>query len=115
MKAQRDGICRWLPKLFPALSTFPSSYLFLFFLGLGDSPLAVHTTVGVITVVPIAICDLIYICSMFAPVMSPRSPFQNPFSTLIWVLTQKVYPRSYDTASGGTLKPLSQNISEGKI
>ncbi|KAI9455665.1 hypothetical protein BJY52DRAFT_1121722, partial [Lactarius psammicola] len=52
--------------------------LFLFFLGLGDSLLAVHTTVAITTIVPITICGLFYVFSMFAPIIDPQSPFQNP-------------------------------------
>ncbi|KAH9009415.1 hypothetical protein EDB83DRAFT_2234833, partial [Lactarius deliciosus] len=57
--------------------------LFLFFVGLGDSLFNVNTTVGVTTIVPIAICGLLYVFSMFAPVIRPQSPFRNPFSGLI--------------------------------
>ncbi|KAH8984550.1 hypothetical protein EDB86DRAFT_2744490, partial [Lactarius hatsudake] len=57
--------------------------LFLFFLGLGDSLLAVHTTVAVTTIVPITVCGLLYVLTMFAPILNPQSPFQNPFSGLI--------------------------------
>ncbi|KAH9170242.1 hypothetical protein EDB89DRAFT_1853623, partial [Lactarius sanguifluus] len=57
--------------------------LFLFFVGLGDSLFNVNTTVGVTTIVPITICGLLYVFSMFAPVIKPQSPFRNPFSGLI--------------------------------
>ncbi|KAI9435180.1 hypothetical protein H4582DRAFT_1817973, partial [Lactarius indigo] len=57
--------------------------LFLFFVGLGDSLFNVNTTVGVTTVIPIAICAFLYVFSMFAPVIKPQSPFRNPFSGLI--------------------------------
>ncbi|KAH9036513.1 hypothetical protein EDB85DRAFT_761295 [Lactarius pseudohatsudake] len=63
--------------------------LFLFFIGLGDSLLNVNTTLGITTIVPIAICGLFYVFSMFAPVINPQSPFRNPFSGLIWYLKQK--------------------------
>src|SRR6266702_5964385 len=90
--------------------------LFLFFLGLGDSLLAVHTTVGITTIIPITICGLLYVFTMFAPLIKPQSPFRNPFSGLIWYLRQKVYPRSYlDRASGGSLKAVNSKISEGQI
>ncbi|KAH9052787.1 hypothetical protein EDB87DRAFT_1569966 [Lactarius vividus] len=90
--------------------------LFLFFIGLGDSLLNVNTTVGVTTVVPISICALLYVFSMFAPVIKPQAPFRNPFSGLIWYLRQKMHPRSYlDRASGGTVKPVSPNISQGQM
>ncbi|KAH8984555.1 hypothetical protein EDB86DRAFT_142650 [Lactarius hatsudake] len=90
--------------------------LLLFFVGLGDSLFNVNTTVGVTTIVPITICGLLYVFSMFAPVIQPQSPFRNPFSGLIWYLKQKVYPRSYlDRASGGSVKAVSSNISEGQM
>jgi hypothetical protein len=90
--------------------------LFLFFLGLGDSLLAINTTVGVTTIIPIAICALLYILSMFAPVLNPQSPFQNPFSGLIWYLKQKIHPRHYlDRASGGSLKAVSSSLSQGQM
>ncbi|KAI9435184.1 hypothetical protein H4582DRAFT_708439 [Lactarius indigo] len=90
--------------------------LFLFFLGLGDSLLNVNTTVGITTVVPIAICAFLYVFSMFAPVIKPQAPFRNPFSGLIWYVRQKLRPRSYlDRASGGTVKPVSSNISQGQM
>ncbi|KAI9439335.1 hypothetical protein H4582DRAFT_2076034 [Lactarius indigo] len=67
--------------------------LFLFFLGLGDSLLAVHTTVAITTIVPITICGFLYV-----------------------VQHQKVHPRSYlNRASDGSLKAVSQNISEAQI
>ncbi|KAH9030976.1 hypothetical protein EDB84DRAFT_185204 [Lactarius hengduanensis] len=83
----------------------------LFFLGLGDSLFNVNTTVGVTTIS--AICGLLYVFSMFAPVIKPQSPFRNPFSGLIWCLKQqKAHPRSYlDRASGGSLK----SVSEGQM
>jgi hypothetical protein len=90
--------------------------LFLFFIGLGDSLLAINTTVGVTTIIPITICGLLYVLSMFAPVLYPQSPFQNPFSGLIWYLKQKVHPRHYlDRASGGSLKVVSSNLSQGQM
>ncbi|KAI9439287.1 hypothetical protein H4582DRAFT_1801154, partial [Lactarius indigo] len=58
--------------------------LFLFFLGLGDSLLALNTTIAITTIVPITVCGLLYVLSMFAPILTPQSPFRNPFSGLIW-------------------------------
>ncbi|KAI9431242.1 hypothetical protein H4582DRAFT_1316275 [Lactarius indigo] len=90
--------------------------LFLFFLGLGDSLLAVHTTVAITTIVPIAICGLLYVLSMFAPIINPQSPFRNPFSSLIWYVIRKVHPKTYsDRASSGALKTLSLKMSEGQV
>jgi hypothetical protein len=90
--------------------------LFLFFLGVCDSLLSVNTTVGVAIIIPIANCGLLYVLSTFAPVLYPQSPFQNPFSGLIWYLKQKVHPRRYlDGAPGGSLKAVSPNLSEGRM
>jgi hypothetical protein len=90
--------------------------LFLFIIGLGDSLLSLNTTVGVSTIVPITICWLLYVLSMFAPIINPQSPFQNPFSGVIWYLKQKVYPRRYlDRASGGSLKAVSSNLSQAQM
>jgi hypothetical protein len=90
--------------------------LFLFFVGLGDSLFTLNTTVSITTVIPIAICGLLYIFSMFAPILNPQSPFQNPFSGLIWCLKQKAYPRHYlDRASGGSLKAVSSNLPEAQM
>ncbi len=52
---------------------------------------------------------------MFAPILNPQSPFQIPFSGFIWYLKQNLHPRSYsDRATGGALKALSSNMSEGQ-
>ncbi len=112
-----EGVEGWyMPVVAESVPGLLHVSLFLFFLGLGDSLLAVHTTVGVTTIVPITICGLLYVFTMFAPLIKPQSPFRNPFSGLIWYLRQKVYPRSYlDRASGGSLKAVSSKISEGQI
>ena len=90
--------------------------LFLFFLGLCNSLLTLNTTVRITTVILIAICGLLYIFSMFALIINPQSPFQNPFSGLIWYLKQKIYPRHYfDHASGGSLKAVSSNLPEAQM
>ena len=82
----------------------------------GDSLLAINTTVGITTIIPIAICGLLYVLSMFAPVLNPQSPFQNPFSGMMWYLKQKVHPRHYlDRASGGSLKAVSSHLSQGQM
>ncbi|KAH9002318.1 hypothetical protein EDB86DRAFT_2899244 [Lactarius hatsudake] len=79
--------------------------LFLFFVGLCDSLFSLNTTIGITTIVPIAICGLLYVLSVFAPIMDPQSPFQTPFSGMIWYLVQKAFPRRYsDRAFDGALK-----------
>ena len=112
-----EGVERWhMPRVARSVPGLVHVSLFLFFAGLCDSLLAVHTTVAVTTIIPIAICSFLYIFSMFAPAISPQSPFRSPFSGLIWYLKQKVHPRRYlDRASGGLLKAVSSNLSEGKM
>ena len=112
-----EGVERWhMPRVARSVPGLVHVSLFLFFAGLCDSLLAVHTTVAVTTIIPIAICSFLYIFTMFAPAISPQSPFRSPFSGLIWYLKQKVHPRRYlDRASGGLLKAVSSNLSEGKM
>jgi hypothetical protein len=112
-----EGAEGWyMPVVAESVPGFVHVSLFLFFVGLGDLLFAINTTVGVTTTAPIAICGLLYVLSMFAPVIEPQSPFQNPFSGLIWYLKQKVHPRRYlDRASGGSLKAVSSNMSAGQL
>jgi hypothetical protein len=111
-----DGAEGWyMPVVAESVPGLVHVSLFLFFLGLGDSLLAVNTTVGVTTIIPITICGLLYVLSMFAPVVNPQSPFRNPFSGLIWYAIRKVHPQSYsDRASSGALKTVSLKMSEGQ-
>jgi hypothetical protein len=90
--------------------------LFLFFLGIIDSLFSLNTTVSITTIVPISFCALFYVLSTFAPIVDPRSPFKTPLSSLFWYLTRKLHPRTYlDRGSGGTLKTLSSDLSEGQM
>ncbi|KAH9045188.1 hypothetical protein EDB85DRAFT_5460 [Lactarius pseudohatsudake] len=90
--------------------------LFLFFVGLCDSLFALNTTTGITTIVPIAICGLLYVLSMIAPIMDPQSPFQTPFTGMIWYLRQKAFPQYYlGRTFGGALKKVSPDMSTGKV
>ena len=90
--------------------------LFLFFVGICDSLFSINTTVAISTIVPISICGLLYVFSMFIPIFYPESPYQNPFSGIIWYLRQKWLPRRYsDRAYPGVLKELSPEMSKGKV
>jgi len=60
--------------------------LILFILGLSDTILNIDTLVGIVTVVPIAICGFYYIFSVVASITEPRWPYQNPLSNEIWSL-----------------------------
>ncbi|KAI9457258.1 hypothetical protein BJY52DRAFT_1120508, partial [Lactarius psammicola] len=86
-----EGAEGWhMPMVAEFVPGFVHVSLFLFFLGLGDSLFALNTTIGTTTIIPIAICGFLYILSTFTPIVKPQSPFQNPFSRMIWYLKQKV-------------------------
>ncbi|KAH9007394.1 hypothetical protein EDB84DRAFT_1584749 [Lactarius hengduanensis] len=89
--------------------------LFLFFLGLGDWLLALKRTIGIAIIVLITICGFLYALSTFTPILNPQSPFQNPFSRMIWYLRQKmkIHPRRFFDRDGA-LKIVSLNMSEGR-
>ena len=90
--------------------------LFLFLLGLCDFVLNINTTVGLGTTIPIGITGILYIFTIFAPIIYPQSPYQNSFSGLIWYLMQKLGGRQYkDRSSDGALKPVSWNMAQGKL
>jgi hypothetical protein len=112
-----EGVEGWyMPRVARFVPGLVHISLFLFFAGLVDSLLATYITVGVTTTIPIAICSSLYVFIMFAPAINPQCPFRNPFAGLIWYLKQKVHPRSYlDRASGGSIKAMSSNLSEGQI
>ncbi|KAI9433138.1 hypothetical protein H4582DRAFT_2101758 [Lactarius indigo] len=87
--------------------------LFLFFLGLGDSLLNLNRAVGITIIVLITICGFLYALSTFTPIANPQSPYQNPFSRMIWYLKQKVHPRRFFDRNGA-LKIVSSNMSDGR-
>ncbi|KAI9439334.1 hypothetical protein H4582DRAFT_2098469 [Lactarius indigo] len=66
--------------------------LFLFFLGLGDLLLNVNTTIGVTTIVPITSCAFLYVFSI-----------------------RFIREATGIAQSGGSLKAVSSNISEGQM
>jgi hypothetical protein len=90
--------------------------LFLFFVGLGDFVLSIHTTVGITTTVPIGIISVLYIFTTFAPVLYPQSPYQNSFSGLVWYIVQKskVFGRRFKDR-GGASKIVSTNMARGQM
>ena len=54
--------------------------LFLFFLGLCDSMLNTNTTVGVMTIVPICLCGILYLYSITTRLKDLQSPYKALFS-----------------------------------
>ncbi len=90
--------------------------LFLFFVGLSESALNINTAVGISTTSLIAIGGLLYIFTIFAPVIYPQSPYQNSFSGPIWYLVQKLGGRRYkDRGSDGASKSVSSNMAQGQM
>ena len=86
-----------------------------FFAGLGDS-LNVNTAVGLSTVVPIGIGDLLCIFTIFAPIIYLESPYQTSFSGILWYLFQKLYGQRYkDRRFDGRLKSVSASIMQGQM
>ncbi|KAI9437911.1 hypothetical protein BJY52DRAFT_567169 [Lactarius psammicola] len=112
-----EGVEGWyMPLVAESVPGLVHVSLFLFFLGLGDSLLALNTTIAITTIVPITVCGLLYVFSTFTPILNPQSPYQTPFSRVIWYLMQKVHPRSYsDRASGGGRKTVSSHMSKGRV
>ncbi|KAF8502921.1 hypothetical protein F5888DRAFT_1668231 [Russula emetica] len=90
--------------------------LFLFFAGLGDSLLNINTKVALGTIVPIGISGLLYIFTIFAPIIYPQSPYQNSLSSTFWYLFQKLRGwRFRDRESDGEMKPVSANMAQGQM
>ena len=106
----------YMPVVAEAAPGFLHFSLFLFFAGLGDSLLSINTTVGLSTVVPIGIGGLLYIFSIFAPILYPQSPYQNSFSGVIWYLFQKLRGRRYkDRGLDRGLKSVSADMAQGHM
>ena len=80
-----EGVEGWyMPLVAESVPSLVHVSLFLFFLGICDMLFSLNTTIGITTVVPIFFCGLLYVLSMFAPIINPKSPYQNPFSRKIW-------------------------------
>jgi len=90
--------------------------LFPFFVGLGDFVMNINTTVGFSTTIPIGISGLMYIFTIFAPVIYPQSPYQNSFSGLVWYIIQKtkLFGRRFRDRDGGS-KFVSTNMTRGQM
>ena len=112
-----EGLERWwMPLVAESVPGLVHVSLFLFFVGICDSLFPINATVAISTIVPISICGLLYVFRMFIPIFFPESPYQNPFSGIIWYLRQKWLPRRYsDRESPGVLKELSSEMSKGKV
>ncbi|KAI0265442.1 hypothetical protein BC834DRAFT_879535 [Gloeopeniophorella convolvens] len=109
-----EGAQNWyMPVVAEAVPALIHISLFLFFIGLADFTFSVNTTVGATTVTPILVCALLYIWSVFAPVMNPQSPYQSSFSGLFWYLFRGHTRRS--RTFGTTDKTISANMEDGRM
>jgi hypothetical protein len=107
-----------LPLIAEAIPALLHLSPFLFLVGLCDFVLNINTTVGLSTTIPISIIGLLYILTIFAPIIDPQSPYRNSFSRLIWYPIQKLgYHRYEDRDSRGApiSRPVSSKIAEGQM
>jgi len=110
-----EGSDGWyMPRVAEAIPGLLHLALFLFFTGLGDSLLNINTTVGLCAISQIIMAILLYIFTIFAPIVYPQSPYQSSFSSVAWYLFQKVRWRSYRDRDGGW-RPVSANVAEGQM
>ncbi|KAI0265233.1 hypothetical protein BGY98DRAFT_1085723 [Russula aff. rugulosa BPL654] len=112
-----EGCEKWkMPRVSEAVPGFLHVSLFLFFAGLADSLLNVNTKVALTTIVPIGISGLLYIFTIFAPIIYPQSPYQNIFSGILWYLIQTLHGRRFkDHRFDGEMKSVSANMAQGQM
>jgi hypothetical protein len=79
-----------MPRVAKTVPGFLHISLFLFFAGLAVSLMNINTKVALTTIVPIGISSLLYIFTIFVPIIYPQSPYQNSFSSILWYLIQKL-------------------------
>jgi hypothetical protein len=106
----------YMPVVAESVPCFLHVSLFLFFVGLGDFVTNINTTVGLSTTIPIGINGLMYIFTIFAPVIYPQSPYQNLFSGLVWYIIQKskLFARRFRDRNGES-KFVSTNMTQGQM
>ena len=112
-----EGCEGWhMPMVAEVVPGFLHISLFLFFAGLGDSLLKINTKVALGTIVPISVSSLLYIFTIFAPIIYLQSPYQNSFSGIFWYLFQKSRGRRFkDRGSDGEMKSVSTNMAQGRM
>jgi hypothetical protein len=111
-----EGCEGWyMPMVAEAVPGFLHISLFLFFAGLGDSLLKINTKVALGTIVPFGVSGLLYIFTIFAPIIYPQSPYQNSFSGIFWYLFQKTRGRRFkDRGSDGEMRSVSTNMAQDR-
>lgn len=105
----------YMPLIAMAVPALLHASLFLFLTGLCDFAFNINTVVGPSTTVPIGISGLLYIFTIFVPIIYPQSSCQNLLSRLIWYPIQILGYRQYkDWHSHGESRPVS-SIIEGQM
>ena len=105
-----------MPVVVEAVPALIHISLFLFFLGLADFLFNINTSTAIPTTVIIAICTLLYLWSIIAPVHDPQSPYQSPLSGVFWLLFQLIRRRTHKGHStGGERERISTNMTEGRV
>ena len=90
--------------------------LLLFFVGLGIAILTINRTVGLVTVIPIAICGTLYLLSVIVPLRNPQSSYQNPFSGLIWNIIRKLRHAPFNDRIRGTrVRPAKMVVHQEQL
>ena len=113
-----EGIKHWkMRAIAEAVPGLIHISLFLFFIGLADFLFSTHATMGKITIVPIAVCAMLYIISSIVPVIFPQSPYRTSFSGLAWRISRWLFRRSklFKDRFSGIPKHLSWNMAEGQL
>ena len=112
-----EGCKRWhMPMVAKSVPGFLHISLFLFFTGLADSLLNINTKVAVTTIIPIGVSGLLYMFTIFAPIIYPQSPYKNSFSSIFWYLFQKSRDRKFkDRGSDGEMKSMSTSMAKGRM
>src|SRR6266576_3116737 len=112
-----DGCEGWyMPKVAEIVPGLLHVSLILFFVGLSNSLLHMNTKVALSTIVPIGVSGLLYIFTIFAPIIYPQSPYDNLFSGILWYLTQKSRGRRFrDRGSDGEMKSASANMAQRQM
>ena len=105
-----------MPVVVDAVPALIHISLFLFFLGLAEFLFNISTSTAIPTTVTIVICTLLYLWTIIAPVHDPQSPYQNPLSSVFWLLFQLIRRRTHkDHNTGGARKPISTHMTDGRV
>ncbi|THH13692.1 hypothetical protein EW146_g6554 [Bondarzewia mesenterica] len=89
--------------------------LSLFFIGLADFLFVINDRVAIAAASVIACSGILYIACMVSPVANAQSPYQTPPSGIFWWIAQKLQGRHHGTASGSERKPVSTNLTDGRV